>query len=160
VLIVQLLSAVFFAGQIFASVLGLDIGPIDWAIYEWMEIGASVGLTAGLVFGTLALRHSLARTMRAETILADVSGAFMDMVHRRFEAWQFTPAERDVALFLIKGLSTSEIAQLRGTSEGTVKAQSNAIYRKSEVANRAQLVSLFIDDLMHDELPKPQASDA
>ena len=40
-----------------------------------------------------------------------------------------SPAERDVALFQIKGLSVAEIAALRGTSEGTVKAQAAAIVR-------------------------------
>ena len=48
-------------------------------------------------------------------------------------------------------MSTGEIAVLRSTSEGTVKAQTNAIYRKAEVSGRSQLLSLFIDDLMRDE---------
>jgi len=41
-----------------------------------------------------------------------------------------------------------EIARLRDTSEGTVKAQSNAIYRKAGVSGRYQLLSLFVDELM------------
>ena len=62
--------------------------------------------------------------------------------------WGLSPAERDVALFAIKGLSTSEIAALRTTSEGTVKAQTAAIYRKAGVSGRPQLLSLFIEDLL------------
>ena len=56
-----------------------------------------------------------------------------------------------MALFTIKGLSIQEIAGLRNTSEGTVKAQSNAIYRKSGVSGRTQLLSLFLDDLLADD---------
>ena len=41
-----------------------------------------------------------------------------------------------MAWFTIKGLSIAEIARLRGTSEGTVKAHSNAIYRKAGVSGR------------------------
>ena len=66
----------------------------------------------------------------------------------RFETWALTPAERDVALFAIKGMSTGEIAKLRATSEGTVKAQTNAIYRKAGVSGRPQLLSLFIEELL------------
>ena len=55
-------------------------------------------------------------------------------------------------MFAIKGLSTREIAELRDTSEGTVKAQTNAIYKKAGVSGRSQLLSLFIDDLMSDVL--------
>lgn len=156
VLLVQIVTAFFFVGEILVSVLGIATRPIDWAIYEYIELGAAVGLLLGVLAGALALRASLQRTARAETILAGVSGAFMDLVRGYFEAWSLTPAERDVALFLIKGLSASEIAALRGTSEGTVKAQSYAIYRKADVANRAQLVSLLIDDLMQ-ELPSETA---
>jgi DNA-binding CsgD family transcriptional regulator len=56
-----------------------------------------------------------------------------------------------VALFAIKGLSTQEIAVLRATSEGTVKAQTNAIYRKAGVSGRSQLLSVFIEDLMRED---------
>jgi hypothetical protein len=56
-----------------------------------------------------------------------------------------------VALFAIKGLTTAEIAALRGTSEGTVKAQTNAIYRKAGVTGRPQLLSLFIDELIGED---------
>ena len=48
--------------------------------------------------------------------------------------------------------SIAEIAALRETKDGTIKAQSNAIYRKSGVAGRAQLVSLFIEELMAEDI--------
>ena len=56
------------------------------------------------------------------------------------------------AMWSIKGMSTAEIAGLRQTSEGTVKAQTNAIYRKAGVSGRPQLLSLFIEDLLGDGL--------
>ena len=72
----------------------------------------------------------------------------MEMLEENFATWGLTAAERDVALFAIRGMSTAEIAVLRNTSEGTVKAQTNAIYRKAGVTGRPQLLSLFIEDLM------------
>ena len=75
----------------------------------------------------------------------------MDVLAERFDEWGLTKAEKDVALFAIKGMSTAEIAGLRATSEGTIKAQTNAIYRKAGVTGRPQLLSLFIEDLMRDE---------
>ena len=62
-----------------------------------------------------------------------------------------------MAIFAIKGLRTQEIADMRRTSEGTVKAQTNAIYRKAGVNGRTQLLSLFIEDLMDGALPQPAA---
>jgi len=63
-------------------------------------------------------------------------------------AWKLTPAEKDVALMMLKGLSTKEIAELRGSAEKTVRLQSSAIYAKSGLSSRAQFVAYFIEDLL------------
>ena len=148
VLIVQVICAVVFVWDILASVLGLRMQPIDWKLREMIEIGAAVGLVVGVVVGALLLRASMNRADRVETQLRVASGAFMELLDESFDEWGLTPAERDVALFAIKGLSTQEIATMRQTSEGTVKAQTAAIYRKAGVSGRPQLLSLFIEDLM------------
>ncbi|MFQ6554161.1 helix-turn-helix transcriptional regulator [Aestuariibius insulae] len=134
------------------SVLGLGVAPISWRIHEAIEIGASIGLLLGLMVGAVLLRNTLQRNRRVEEQLRAASGAFLELMEDRFDQWGLTPAERDVALFAIKGFSTNEIAVMRETSEGTVKAQTNAIYRKAGVGGRPQLLSLFIEDLMGDGL--------
>ena len=144
----QALCAIFFISEILISVLGLPIAPISWHLHELVEIGVACGLILGVVVSTLAVRQALRRTEKAETALRAASGAFMEVLEERFQEWELTPAERDVALFAIKGMSTQEIAELRSTSEGTVKAQTNAIYRKAGVSGRPQLLSLFIDELL------------
>ena len=78
----------------------------------------------------------------------------MDLVQQRFAEWSLSPAERDVALFAIKGMSVAEIAAPRGTSEGTVKADSGGSPSQGRRrASRPQLLSLFIEDLFD---PRPQ----
>ncbi|MEM0949992.1 MAG: LuxR C-terminal-related transcriptional regulator [Pseudomonadota bacterium] len=144
----QLLCAVFFVSDIAVSLFGIPVPPYSWFFHELVETGAALGLIIGVIVSTLATRHALARSRKAETALRAASGAFMEVLEERFETWGLTPAERDVALFAIKGMSTQEIADLRNTSEGTVKAQSNAIYRKAGVSGRPQLLSVFIDELM------------
>ncbi|MDG1117857.1 MAG: helix-turn-helix transcriptional regulator [Yoonia sp.] len=146
VLVVQALCAAFFLFNIAVSVFGLP--PLPWSAYEAIELGAALGLVLGSILGLFALRRTLARTARVEAQLKVATGAFYDLLEERFTEWSLTPAERDVAMFSIKGISTQEIASLRSTSEGTVKAQTNAIYRKAGVSGRPQLLSLFIEDLM------------
>ena len=151
IFLIQALCAVFFVSDILASVLGIRTTPISWEMREAIEIGASIGLVLGVVVGGLMLRRALQQRHRAEERLRRASGAFMDILEERFSEWGLTASERDVALFAVKGLSTAEIAALRSTSEGTVKAQTNAIYRKAGVSGRPQLLSVFIDDLMRDD---------
>lgn len=149
-LLLQVACALFFVSDILSSLIGLRVQPLDWQLREFLEIAAAFGLVFGVAMGALMLRQSLRRTHVAEEKLRMASAAFMDLMFEKFSSWALTPAEQDVALFAIKGLSISEIALLRKTSEGTVKAQTNAIYRKANVAGRPQLLSLFIEDLIDD----------
>ncbi len=149
----QAVSALLFIANIAFSILG--VAPLAWVVYEITEIAAALGLVLGLGLGALALRASLDRAREAEERLRTARTAFQDLLEGRFAEWGLTPAERDVALFAIKGMSTAEIAALRGTSEGTVKAQAAAIYRKAGVSGRSQLLSLFIEDLVGG--PQPSA---
>lgn len=152
VLLIQALCAVFFISDIATSLLGIYTPPLPWELREIMEVAAALGLFMGVVLGAVLLRNVLRERNDARERLRRASGAFMDLLEERFGEWALTPAERDVALFAIKGMSTAEIAMLRTTSEGTVKAQTNAIYRKAGVSGRPQLLSLFIDDLMRDDV--------
>jgi DNA-binding CsgD family transcriptional regulator len=107
----------------------------------------------GLVSGGLLVWKSFGELHRAEARIERASASFTDVLNARFAEWGLTVAERDVALFAIKGLSIEQIAALRETSEGTVKSQTAAIYRKAGVTGRPQLLSLFIEDMMGADVP-------
>ena len=61
-------------------------------------------------------------------------------------------AERDVATFALKGCTIGEIAALRGSAEGTVRAQLSQVYAKAGVSSHALLMATFLDELV--EAPK------
>lgn len=147
---IQVVCAVVFFLQTFSAVIGFE--PISWRLHELVEISAAMGLIVGAVAGMVLLRRSMRHSARMESQLRAASGAFAELMDEKFEDWGLTPAEKDVALFSIKGLSTAEIAAIRQTSEGTVKAQTGAIYRKAGVSGRPQLLSLFIEDLIEGPL--------
>ena len=72
------------------------------------------------------------------------------MLSLQFDAWHLSDAVREVALLTVKGMSVSEIAEIRQTTPGTVKSQNNAIYRKAGVNSRTQLLGSVIDGLLVD----------
>lgn len=80
----------------------------------------------------------------AEESLKGLSAA----IDHQFDAWALSVAEREIALLLLKGLSLREIADVRGTSERTVRQQALAIYKKADVAGRAELSAFFLEDLL------------
>lgn len=159
ILIVQVLCALFFVSDILSAFFGFSTTPLPWQVREILEIFAAFGLIVGVALGGLLLRIAVQDRRRAEVRLRRASSAFMELLSERLGEWGLTPAERDVAMFAIKGLSTAEIAALRATSEGTIKAQTNAIYRKAGVTGRAQLISLFIEDLIDKDFRLASPSD-
>lgn len=155
--LVQAVGALFFISDILLSVLGIERQPMDWQLREVVEILAAIALLIGLLMSGLLLMQTQRRLGRAEAQLQRASSAFMEVIEQHFAQWGLTAAERDVAFFVLKGFSTQEIAGFRKTSEGTIKAQTNAIYRKAGVSGRGQLMSIFIDDLIADKLEeKPE----
>lgn len=62
--------------------------------------------------------------------------------------WELTPAEQEIALLLLKGLSHKEIAEIRSVSETTVRQQARSLYRKAGLSGRSDLAAFFLEDLL------------
>jgi DNA-binding CsgD family transcriptional regulator len=79
-------------------------------------------------------------------------------IDRQFDRWGLSPAEREVALLLLKGLSHKDAAQLRATSERTVRQQALSVYRKAGLSGRAELAAFFLEDLLLPVRPEATAT--
>jgi DNA-binding CsgD family transcriptional regulator len=71
-----------------------------------------------------------------------------EAIDSHYSRWNFTEAERDVALLLLKGLSLKEAAAIRASTERTIRAQARAIYAKAGLTGRASLSAFFLEDLL------------
>ena len=71
-----------------------------------------------------------------------------EAIEKQFSRWNLTEAEREVALLLLKGLSSKEVAAVRAVSERTVREQARAIYSKAGLTGRAALSAFFLEDLL------------
>jgi DNA-binding CsgD family transcriptional regulator len=141
-----LLSLLFLFEFLIFYVFGYE--NIQWELVELLEISEAI-----LTFVTLGISVAMIilltrRNNHVESRLMAASGEFHQLIREHFDKWQLSSAEAEVALFTIKGMSNTEIAELRGTSEGTIKAQNNAVFRKAGVSNRSQLLGVFVDELV------------
>jgi DNA-binding NarL/FixJ family response regulator len=71
-----------------------------------------------------------------------------ESIDAQFMRWNLTEAERKVALLLLKGLSSKEVAAVRSTSERTVREQARSIYSKAGLTGRVALSAFFLEDLL------------
>lgn len=137
--------------------------PQDWisfhVIFETLMIAGALLMATTLWLGwwraersALELRRSLEerRAERdrwresAEQALEGLGRA----IDAKFREWELTPAEREVALLLLKGYSHKAIARLTDRSAQTARQHATAIYRKSGLSGRAELAAFFLEDLM------------
>ncbi len=125
----------------------------------WLHLGIEFFVFAVAVAGTVLMWRQLDRTR------SDLEGALVEAEHwkresselirglgiaieNQFERWGLSPAEREIGLLLLKGLGLKEIANLRNTSERTVREQARSLYRKSGLSGRSALSAFFLEDLL------------
>jgi len=147
IILVQVGLSAMFIGLFLLDIFGVYADAFDWRVREVLQILTILALGLGSVLGLVLLRAFVRQRREAEARLHAAAGAFNALMWQRFDEWGLTPAEADVAMFAIKGYSNSEIARLRGKSIGTIKAQSNSVFRKAGVSGRAQLLGLLIEDI-------------
>ncbi len=77
--------------------------------------------------------------------LLDGLGVALD---HQFVRWALSPAEKEVALLLLKGLSHKEIGGVRSITEATARQQARAVYKKAGLSGRNELAAFFLEDLL------------
>lgn len=139
----QALACAFFLADLVGDVLADGIG-----LHLVIEGMAATALLVAVVLGALQVRSLIAAARRDETAVAAAQGALADLIALRFEEWQLTAAEADVALFALKGCDIAEIAGMRGSAPGTVRAQLTRVYAKAQVDSQSGLIAQFLEELI------------
>ncbi len=100
--------------------------------------------------GELAVRLEATRedAERWRKEAADLLRGLGVSIDEQLSRWALTPAEKEVALLLLKGLSLKEVAAVREVGEATARQQARAVYRKAGLAGRSELAAFFLEDLL------------
>jgi len=130
------------------EIYGIRFLRLSWEWHEIIEIGTVLGLVIGVIVSFEFQRSLMRRNAKIEDQLLLARGEFGALLASRFEHWGLTAAEQDVAMMAIKGFSIAEVSKMRGTSEGTIKAQNASIYRKAGVTGRNPLLVSLVEDLI------------
>ncbi len=141
---------------IFDTMLGI---PIEHIIQEFLLTVLAGVLAIYLIFDMhKRTRKYLEITTNLKVTkhqLAKMSDQFRNARHQfslaiaeQFEQWMLSESEKEIAIFMLKGLSLKEIAVLRDTKEKTVRQQASAIYAKAGIEGRHALSAWFFEDLL------------
>jgi DNA-binding CsgD family transcriptional regulator len=101
------------------------------------------------------LRVTQQEAARWRSDAADLIAGLSAAIDAQLARWELSPAEHEIALLLLKGLSHKEIAQIRSVSETTVRQQARSIYRKAGLSGRNDLAAFFLEDLLGPRATSP-----
>lgn len=138
--------------------LALDRPASWWSFHVTYEVLLVVAAGAGATWlwrrwrqavreGERLGRSLAARQAEADAWRASAEQALLGMgeaIDRQFRAWGFTPAEREVAFQLLRGISHKEIAFATQRSERTIRQHAAAAYAKAGLDGRAALAAYFL----------------
>ena len=119
-------------------------------------------LTAGVVWLCFRLMTAQMEQRRKERVMpgGGETAAKEAVISQHADDWGLSKSEADVAIFVVKGFSNSEIAEMRGASVATVKSQLGSIFRKSGLTSRYQLIAFVTDEVVEQaraaEVEEPQ----
>ncbi len=139
-----------------------DLSEVQQELSEgyWAAIWSLIWLSMMTVALATAIFVLFREVVRRQTEVSDfdrqvtlMQGEFQFVLERLFDEWALTPAERDIALLILKGLNSNEIARARRTASGTIRAQTSSVFRKVGVSSRAELMSLFLDAFLVSDVP-------
>ncbi len=150
-------ECIFVSGLIGILVMG-------WRLKRSMQ-GEHMATVEATRLSQLVLEMKRARNSDAEQLVVRLEQTRQEVEHWKGQAcnlmaglgtaidaqfcrWSLTPAEREVGLLLLKGLSHKEIARVRKVSEATVRQQAQCLYRKAEIGGRNDLAAYFLEDLL------------
>ncbi len=122
--------------------IALCLGAATYLTWGWYRTQRSLEQMQSVLEAQKAERDVWRQ--RAKEVLEGL-GQIIDI---QLESWQLTPAEKETALFLLKGYSHKEIAHFCQKSERTVRQHAVTVYRKSGLAGRAGLAAFFLEDLL------------
>lgn len=148
IVFLQVSFSLFYIIDIAMELFGFRKVAVSWEYHEIVQLVTIFGMLLGAFLSIVVLKGISGNMREVDSKMLAASGQFHELMDRRFGEWGLTPSEKDVALFSLKGLSNAEIAEARGKSVGTIKAQCNSIYQKAGVTGRTQLISSFIEDLV------------
>ena len=159
----RIMLALLLAGIVVGGTVDLVLdAPAHWlsghVLYELALIFAALSASVWLWTGwrraaesAETLKRSLAeRQAERDAWQAQARQALDGLgraVNDQFVRCGLTPAEREVALLLLKGHGHKQIAADTGRSERTVRQHAVMVYRKAGVGGRAELAAYFLADL-------------
>jgi DNA-binding CsgD family transcriptional regulator len=114
-----------------------------------MELFAEAALILAVILSFQSYLRLRAISKHEHNLGHAIRTGFDKILMDRFQDWELTKGEREIAILAIRGLSIAKIATHRKTKEGTVKSHLHHVYVKASVTSRSDLLAKLMDELLY-----------
>jgi DNA-binding CsgD family transcriptional regulator len=132
------------------------LAAVVGAFYFWNQLRVSRQAKRDL---ERELKKARAETNRWQKEERDLLNNLRKAIDKQFTQWGFSPTYKEVAFYLLKGLSLKEIAELRGSTFQSVRQQSHMLYHQAGLKSRAELSAFFLGGLLQPDVAPDEAGD-
>jgi DNA-binding CsgD family transcriptional regulator len=130
-------------------------------LFSYMEIFMAILSVCGVVYFFRLIQESKNDIDIAKTVignlknqnrqLSSVNSGFWNSIQDQMKKWSLTENEKEIAIFILRGLSNLQIAAIRNKSLKTIENQTFSIYQKSGTQGKLEFIAYFISPLLPDE---------
>ncbi len=128
------ICSLFFGIDIIAEVTleFSDLSQISYfdALHLSMEVLVEIALILAVILSLSSYFRIKENAKQSQDLVQAIRTGFDDVLNQKFDAWELTDAQKDIALLSVRGQSITEIAETRQTRDGTVKAHLHNIYKR------------------------------
>lgn len=123
-------------------IMGLALAALTWT---WSSIVRQ--LRERIEVSQERLKELEDEASRWREQISNIKPNLEEAVSQQLSSWKLTQAEQEITRLILKGFTNKEIAEIRSSSESTIKQQTTSIYRKTGLTSRSQLAAFFLEDL-------------
>ena len=158
------LCSVFFGIDIIVEVTleFNDLGKITYfdALHLIMEILAEAALILAVILSLSSYFRLKESSKHNRDLVKAIRTGFDKVLNQKFDDWELTEAQKDIALLSARGQSIAQIVEVRDTRDGTVKAHLHNIYKKANASSRTELLAVLMDELLSSQVATEEADGA
>jgi DNA-binding NarL/FixJ family response regulator len=118
------------------------------ALYFWNQYRVAKQAAKALKRDLKRARAEAAHWQEKEQ---DLLNRLREAVEQQFTQWDFSPSQKQIALYLLKGMSLKEIAQIKGSTFTSIRQQAHVLYHQAGLGGRAELSAFFLGGLLPPE---------
>lgn len=130
-------------------------------LFSYMEVFMAILSLLGIFYLFRLLAENKNQVDEAKELISNLKNqnkllssdttSFWNNLQSQFKAWNLSIAEKEISVYILRGLSNQQIAAIRNKSLKTIENQTFSIFQKSGTTGKLEFIAFFISPLLPEE---------